>query len=162
MDIAAETETRFELSFGLCRGIMQVVVLLGTAAVALCGSRSGSFEFVVQLFQLSIVAMLIVLVGLFGSRDINNLWSMERRKLPRKEDEQATLVDNLTHRLGLSPRECDIAPPLTRGRNESFIAESLMLSRSTVHAYIIRIYKKVDVHSRQELLTRIEEMIVQE
>ena len=28
MDIAAETETRFELSFGLCRGIMQVVVLL--------------------------------------------------------------------------------------------------------------------------------------
>ena len=37
-----------------------------------------------------------------------------------------------------------------------------MLSRSTVHAYIIRIYKKVDVHSRQELLTRIEEMIVQE
>lgn len=125
MDIAAETKTRFELSFGLCRGIMQVGVLLGTAAVALCGSRSGSFEFVVQLFQLSIVAMLIVLVG-------------------------------------LSPRECDIAPLLTRGRNESFIAESLMLSRSTVHAYIIRIYKKVDVHSRQELLTRIEEMIVQE
>jgi DNA-binding NarL/FixJ family response regulator len=57
--------------------------------------------------------------------------------------------------LGLSPRECGIVRAVFDGVSEKSIAERLGLSPHTVHTYLWRIYRKLHVQSREELLVRV-------
>jgi DNA-binding NarL/FixJ family response regulator len=57
--------------------------------------------------------------------------------------------------LGLSPREAGIVRHVFDGASEKSIAEELGLSPHTVHTYMWRIYRKLQVQSRQELLVRV-------
>jgi DNA-binding NarL/FixJ family response regulator len=57
--------------------------------------------------------------------------------------------------LGLSPRECGIVRAVFDGASEKRIAEGLGLSPHTVHTYLWRIYRKLHVQSREELLVRV-------
>lgn len=56
----------------------------------------------------------------------------------------------------LSPREGEILCYLARGRNARHIAEELIISEHTVKSHIYRIYRKMDVHSRQDLIDLVE------
>jgi DNA-binding NarL/FixJ family response regulator len=56
----------------------------------------------------------------------------------------------------LSPRERQILLLLARGRNAKYIEETLVVSNHTAKAHIYSIYRKVNVHSRQELLNTLE------
>ncbi len=62
---------------------------------------------------------------------------------------------SLTTALGLSPRESGIVRSVFDGASEKRIAEQLGLSPHTVHTYLWRIYRKLHVQSRQELLVRV-------
>ena len=53
----------------------------------------------------------------------------------------------------LAPRYQEILQRLLHNENEQEIAEQLQLSKSTVHTYIIDLYKKFNVNSRSELMT---------
>lgn len=55
-------------------------------------------------------------------------------------------------RRGLSPREIEIMQYLCKGRSRPYIAETLYLSENTVRTHSRRIYGKLDVHNKQELL----------
>lgn len=55
----------------------------------------------------------------------------------------------------LSARETEVCTQLLRGRDELEIAESLGISPHTVRAHVRRIYLKLDVHSRFELLAHL-------
>lgn len=57
----------------------------------------------------------------------------------------------------LSPRETDVLQMYATGRSATFIADALFLSSNTVRTHIKHIYAKADVHSRQELITRIDQ-----
>jgi DNA-binding NarL/FixJ family response regulator len=57
--------------------------------------------------------------------------------------------------LGLSPRESAIVRSVFDGESEKRIAERLGLSPHTVHTYLWRIYRKLQVQSREELLVRV-------
>lgn len=57
---------------------------------------------------------------------------------------------------GLTERETEIFAMLARGRNGSFIQEQFVISRNTVKTHVKRIYKKLDVHSQQELIDLVE------
>jgi DNA-binding NarL/FixJ family response regulator len=54
--------------------------------------------------------------------------------------------------LGLSARECAIVPLVLRGRTLSRIGDDLHLSTSAVKYHIQSVYRKLGVHSRDELL----------
>ncbi len=62
---------------------------------------------------------------------------------------------SLATALGLSPRECGVVQSVFDGGSEKRIAEQLGLSPHTVHTYLWRIYRKLHVQSRQELLVRV-------
>ena len=66
--------------------------------------------------------------------------------------------DGLVETYGLSAREGEVLKEFAMGRSAHYIAEWYMLSEHTVKTHIRRAYAKLDVHSRQELLDRIEEM----
>ncbi len=53
---------------------------------------------------------------------------------------------------GLSPREADVFALMARGRSLPYIAETLVLSENTIRSHTRRVYNKLGVHSKQELL----------
>ena len=61
----------------------------------------------------------------------------------------AELAD--AHRL--TAREHEIVLLLARGRSASFIAEELVCSPATVRTHMKNIYVKLDVHSKQEIIS---------
>lgn len=58
---------------------------------------------------------------------------------------------------GLSRREVEIMQYLCKGRSRPYIAETLYLSENTVRTHSRRIYTKLDIHNRQELLDLVSE-----
>lgn len=59
---------------------------------------------------------------------------------------------------GLTPRERAVLPGLLRGRSVAWVAESLTLSKNTVHTHMRNIYQKADVHSQEELIDAAESL----
>ena len=57
----------------------------------------------------------------------------------------------------LTAREAEILLLTARGHSSTFIAEQLFISASTVRFHQQNIYRKLDVHSRQELLALVNE-----
>lgn len=55
----------------------------------------------------------------------------------------------------LSPREREVFEILAQGYGGEYIAEQLGVSYHTVRAHVRSIYRKLDVHSREELLDRV-------
>ena len=62
---------------------------------------------------------------------------------------------SLATALALSPRECGIVRSVFDGASEKDTARDLGLSPHTVHTYLWRIYRKLHVQSREELLVRV-------
>ena len=56
----------------------------------------------------------------------------------------------------LSRRETEVFALIARGRSVPFIAEALVISENTVRSHARRIYDKLGVHSKQELLSMVE------
>jgi DNA-binding NarL/FixJ family response regulator len=56
----------------------------------------------------------------------------------------------------LSQRQTEVLLLLAKGRNSRYIEHELNISSSTAKTHIYNIYQKVGVHTRQELISRIE------
>ena len=63
--------------------------------------------------------------------------------------------NTIKNRFNLSRREMDVIYCLLRGLNEEEIAESLFISKLTVHTHVKNIYKKLGAKSRIELYRNI-------
>lgn len=61
----------------------------------------------------------------------------------------------LGERYGLSLREIEIMDLFAQGRSANWIADALFISKNTVRSHLRAIYTKLDVHTRQELLDRL-------
>lgn len=57
---------------------------------------------------------------------------------------------------GLSAREAEVAELIARGNTVAHIAELLFVSENTVSTHSKRIYVKLDIHKRQELIDLVE------
>ena len=71
---------------------------------------------------------------------------------------QRRACETIIARCKLSPRESEVLTYLVKGRNAKHIAEKLFVSESTVKTHISNIYRKVGVHSQQELLDQLDKM----
>lgn len=82
--------------------------------------------------------------------------------MPASEDgaEDASdeaLVRRIAGRFALSPRETDVFMLLSRGWTLAMISEELYLSQNTVKSHNAAVYKKLGVHTRQDLLKLVEQ-----
>ena len=57
---------------------------------------------------------------------------------------------------GLSEREAEVMAMVAKGRSSQRVADDLGVSLSTVNSHVYHIYRKMGVHSRQEMIDRIE------
>lgn len=69
-----------------------------------------------------------------------------------EEAEDVDVLALLSERYTLTPREVEVFTLLSRGRNAEFIQNALFISNHTVKTHIYNIYRKMDIHSLQDLL----------
>lgn len=66
--------------------------------------------------------------------------------------------ETIADRYLLSRRETEVMFLLAKGHKATFIQEKLCISRSTAKTHISHIYRKLDIHTQQELLNMLENM----
>lgn len=71
-------------------------------------------------------------------------------------DKRGDIARRLSSEFALTPREVDVALILAKGRNKERAAEELHLARETVKTHTANIYRKLAIHSQQELIDLIE------
>lgn len=62
----------------------------------------------------------------------------------------------IAHEYGLSPRETKVFQLLAQGRSRTYIQSELFLSDGTVKTHTRHIYRKLGVHSKQDLISLIQ------
>ncbi len=146
--VAFWVSTLVGLTFWACQG-----ELFGGSLVTQGGVVT---TLVIVMALLTMVVYLLVLpeeivktIGLFGQED--------RAPQPPNTVEQA--VEVLAEESGLSKREREVLGLLARGRSTAYIQNQLFISSGTVCSHRDRIYRKLDVHSKQELLDLIDEQL---
>ncbi len=67
-----------------------------------------------------------------------------------------TRLDEIAVQYKLSPRQKEILDLLARGRDTQYVMEAFTISRATAKTHVYNIYRKLDIHSRQDLFDLIE------
>ena len=176
-DRASKVDSHTALVYGLGKSYMNVGLLAGTFVGIYFGSSSsmllvGALVFIVYLF--------IVLEN-SSSPGVGVALSLEKAEIledggPLSARDKVTIVEaaqmNLSEAFNallnercssaaneyhLSPRETEVLGLLARGRSLQAIADSLNVAYSTVKTHTDRIYAKMGVHSRQELIILLEQ-----
>lgn len=120
-----------------------------------------------SIFGLGLVALLIVTAVWFLNDKTITAFLWGNAPIKKETDaagnavSEKTAFDEKARRVAqaynLTQRETDVLIPFSKGRSSSFIAEQFFVSNNTVRSHILHIYSKCNVHSRQELITLIDE-----
>lgn len=110
------------------------------------------------LLVLSIVMVLfVVALLLFGnSRSSLRQWLIADAPAIEQGDEIPQACAEITQLFSLSAREQEVLGLLARGRNASYIARILYIAPDTAKTHIKNIYRKLDIHTQQDLLDLID------
>jgi DNA-binding CsgD family transcriptional regulator len=141
--------SRFCLDGGALMGVLLVHVL--TALDILYSSIH------IQILVISLVAF-VNLAFTLNRQDFESSWSL----LPVLRSEARDFdyaLKRVAHDFALSPREMEIMAMVARGRSASYIHTKLGIALSTVQTHTKNSYRKLNVHSRQELLSLIEQQM---
>ncbi|MBS5477767.1 MAG: LuxR family transcriptional regulator, partial [Coriobacteriia bacterium] len=106
---------------------------------------------------LSVFTMLLVAIFVFANRSPETGWERVR---PGEAERTMTELDDaatsLARRFRLSPREVEVLFLLAKGRNRSYIAHELAIGDETVKSHVKSLYRKMGLHSQQELIDLVE------
>ncbi len=98
------------------------------------------------------VSLVVVLLLDDFARTMTLPFMRRTLEAPRTLDE---LCAQASRKYALTEREAQVMRLICLGRSKRYIAEELCLSEDTVRYHTKQFYRKLDVHSRQELLSRI-------
>lgn len=161
--LAYETARR-RLSAPLVFGLFGVFVLVVPQFIALdVMYRSGVLGLLAELPLVTPVAA----AGAFAAAavGIGVLVSFSRRMATHAEVQsdswQEDLCREATGAYDITQRELEVVVYTYRGYSAKRIAEALIVSESTVKAHLSHVYRKLDIHSKQELITLIDGYRVQ-
>jgi DNA-binding CsgD family transcriptional regulator len=76
-----------------------------------------------------------------------------------KDSRETECCRYIQRRYDLSERETEVLEKLLHGKNAPAIAEELVISPNTVRSHIKRLYRALDIHSRQELIESFEKLL---
>ncbi|WP_314039431.1 helix-turn-helix transcriptional regulator [Slackia exigua] len=147
------------LAIGINRGFVQAGVVLGNLLALAVPSliRDGKITFTFITFLLSVVATSLLLLILSRTDKLERIMKNATSvPIESTQIDYDAVCDKLAGVHGLTTREREILGYLVRGRSLPYIRDTLVLSKNTVGTHVRNLYKKLDVHSRQELLDLIE------
>ena len=136
---------------------------LGHLCNALLATHPEEASLVTSVVVLALFAYVILgLRGFTFAETIQGVEPVEELPVPLLEmppDRDALIersCDTLAGECGLTEREREVFGMLARGHNGYHIRDELTLSYNTVKTHVKRIYRKLDVHSQQELIDLVE------
>lgn len=146
---------------GCSRGMAQIGVtsgsVLGLPAVKnMMGGAGGQSTVCLVLVALSVIVIMFVLNQQESFEElIHDDAEGKSESLESAGGFQQCIAD-LSREYGLSKRESEVFGLLARGRSFPYIREDLFLSKSTVETHAKNLYKKMDVHSKQDLINLVD------
>lgn len=156
--LAYETARR-RLSAPLVFGLFGIFVLAVPQFIALdVMYHSGVLGLLAEIPLVTPVAA----AGAFAAAavGIGLLVSFSRRMATQAEiqgtDWQESLCREATGAYNITQRELDVVVYTYRGYSAKKIAETLIVSESTVKAHLSHVYRKLGIHSKQELIALID------
>jgi len=127
--------------------------LVGALATMLLGNMADT-PLPNQYFA-AIIVFVVLLASLLmmSSTNLRTGWGLARLDTFESiEQETDTVIENLIIEFMLTERQTSVLLLLTRGRSRRVISEELYISEETVKTHIQQLYRKFNVHSRQELI----------
>lgn len=131
-------------------------IFIGWSVGALLYAELGTagFDTGYAIFSIIIVIALVVLLvwDLIKSRE-------EEFGAPQADaflDKWKAACEEIAETYELTNQETRIHTMLARGRNQHYIADELFISPHTIKTHTYHIYKKLGVHSQQELIDMVE------
>jgi len=160
------------LGFGL--GVLIIGQLLAEMLISLGGAMLPAAAFPYTIYAAATVLMLAGFFSLPSEADIRNMSIVSYED--GSEDKPLEPVDRYSEAMNeklnrgrfverceraantflLTNRETDLLYLLAKGRNASHIAKQLFISEGTVHTHTWHIYRKLDVHTQQELIDLVD------
>lgn len=164
MLIMANLSYRYGVSaiwlFGLERGVRALFSLLGRqteTVLSSTGLGAAGSDFVVSgLVVIMVVAATMIL---FSEKELSSRWGVSflgGGETPAdtavvKKQELANRCQALARKHGLSPREEEVLLLLAQRKTVGSIERELFIANGTAKTHIRHIYRKLDIHSRDEL-----------
>lgn len=148
-------------AIGINRGFVQVGVFLGSL-LALSISRvlaSGEVSLPMVVLAISAVMTTVILMILNRKDQLERMTIIEPTSSIFPDSSflhYDTICDRLAVENSLTAREREVLGYLVRGRSLPYIREVLFLSKNTVDTHAKNLYRKLEIHSRQELIDLIE------
>lgn len=155
VDIVQRQQVPAYAIYGISRGIFCGTTLIAVLLSVSLYLRDNQFG-TVQLLLISFVSAYLLAMGLliiYKRRNGNKMPPEQKKTAPRDYPAEFSKAHHFTQ------RESEIFSLLIAGRTHTYIAETLCLSPSTVKGYIQNIYRKCDVHGRQELIDSYEKWL---
>ena len=141
-----------------------IAALLGSAARAGLdvvlgwdGLPAGTEAVGLALFMTSfalVLASTLALARLVGTQQEDSFKSRAAQTNAEREEQ---LFATIASEYGLSPREREVFEVLAQGYTSAFAADETGITHGTVKAHVAHIYRKLDVHNRDELLKLVED-----
>lgn len=162
---------------GWGRGWVQMGAILGSAVALACEPAMAAGNLQAGSVGLFFAALLIGALGFMSSRrerlavmgtdkgaisswmDAEELHATRSASVigeeacePEDGRQDANCLNRYLKDKGLTERELDVFYLLAQGRTLPFIRDALSISRNTVDSHTKSIYRKLDVHSKQEII----------
>ncbi|MEG0758459.1 MAG: helix-turn-helix transcriptional regulator [Raoultibacter sp.] len=129
----------------LCGAVLIAPVMLQTTSFALY-----PYESQVLLFSV-VILMAIAMVFLLRYAPLATGAIVDSEK----STSRFTAIQELATKHGLTSREAEVALLISQGYSAKRVAEMLYISQETVRTHTKKIYKKLDLHTKQELIELI-------
>lgn len=165
IDLIRTFDLRSGIIIGLNRGLEYAAFAVGILAGFLMWGAYGALsEFP---YAMAFASVLVSFAAALFLLDVKDVWTADyyapAPPYVEAEEEQApefvrtrgrwrSACDAVCEEYGLSPREREIFPSIAKGRNAEYIQNAFVISGHTAKTHISNIYRKLGVHSLQELL----------
>lgn len=140
--------------FALGRALIAGSGLLGSAVAPVASPLIMENPTYTVVLSFGLAAVLMILSSfILTNETLSRLWETPAKKQPTFKKRCYEAFDLYE----LSDRQKEIAYLIASGRDANYISENLYISKGTLNSHRLRIYRKLDIHSRQELLDLVAE-----
>lgn len=156
-DVAHNTSYPSDSVFGIGWSFYALPVAVGS----LCAIMPGFHFDRIHLSLVVVYALLIAVVFFLRERTPHEYKLFADLNPPlfgENLSEFSERIERLAMQYSLSEREREIVALYAQGRNRRFISSTLFISENTVRDHIKNVYKKMHIHSKQELIDAIQRM----
>ena len=166
-DVIAQLRLNGIAVFGVGRGITALAMAVGSFAPdQLLGGAFAAFlaENALPVLIVAIIALAVVNFFVLNEKEVAIAGLLEIRdddraqlaEIADKGQVTSNLFDCISERYQLTNREREVLELLSAGKSGPQISETLVLSKATVKTHAYNIYKKLEVHTRAELLAFVQ------